>query len=63
MEVAHLGCAADLDLRLMYLHSFLGYIGTLLEKLASLRSFIIDNIGAQDSEDAAEFLKRALRAW
>lgn len=63
-EVAHLGSAADLHLRLPYLQqiSLSGYVGTLLEQLVgwdlpSLRSFSIDNIGAQDSDDVVEFLK------
>jgi len=64
-EVARLGSAADLQLRLPYLQqvSLRGYVGTLLEQLGgwdlpSLRSFSIDSFATiQDPEDVIEFLR------
>jgi hypothetical protein len=64
-EVARLGSAAALQLRLPYLQqlSLRGYVGTLLEQLGgwdlpSLRSFSLNNsITIQDPQDVVEFLK------
>lgn len=64
-EVARLGSAADLRLKLPYLQqiSLRGFVGTLLEQLGgwdlpSLRSFSIDDsTSSQDPQDVIEFLK------
>lgn len=64
-EIAHLGSAADLQLKLPYLQqiSLRGFVGALLEQLGGwdlpmLRTFGIDNgASMQDYQDIIEFLK------